>query len=407
MITNNLKSIRSKNDVSQSTLARKTKLTKMEIYAIENNEPGNVLYYDNKLIKTICEIFNVTEKELFNREVKNEDDIKTFFASTSKMKKYLFLDSSTIMNHKYFAHKFLKHFSKLCIVPEVQDELNFHKESKDILKSDKGNDALREMSKYKEFIEFDFDSVDKITNDEKIYYTAYEYAKKNASIEVYFVSDDKSHTSKLTKLKNFTILKGKDFNHLVNDRSKEYDKELTKNFWFYLKKQNVSSLKRMDLESVDLNSMQDEISPLCYAITNKMWEVAEILIKRTDVDLNQTGSAPNGYGALHCAVNANHFRLVKLLAEQGAYLDLLSSNLLIFNVTPLMIACSKGNVEIVEYLLNQNVSINQQDTNGNTACHRAALNNHFNICSILINEGADRNIINSDYMNIEELTKKD
>ncbi len=409
MVTNNLRSIRMKQGVAQSTLARKTKLSQSQIYDIENNEVGNILYTDKQLIEIVCNLFKITEVELFNKPAaKKEVDIKTFFANQNKAPKYLFLDSSTIMNHKYFAQKFLKYFTKLCIVPEVQDELNYHKESRNTLKSDKGNDALREMGKYKEFIEFDFDKVDKITRDEKIYYTAYEYAQKHPNIDIYFVSDDKVHTSKLTKLKNLTILKGKEFNSLVHNGNKNYNNEETKMFWTYLKNQTLSSLMRMDLEKIDLNSMnEDDITPLCFALSNKLWDIAELLIKRLDVDLNTVGCSPMGYGAIHYAVNANHLRLVKLLDDQGAYLDLLSKHAIPFNVTPLMIASSKGNVEIVEYLLSRGVSINQQDTEGNTSAHRAAYNKHFNICEMLIEEGIDTNIINSNYERIDEINKKD
>lgn len=406
MVTNNLKTIRMNKGTSHSTLSKKLNLSTSEIYEIENNEEGNTLYYDNDLILKICKYFNVTQKELFNPQTKIEkENIKSLFINKSKVVKYLFLDSSTIMNQKYFAHKFLKYFTKLCIVPEVQDELNYHKESLNEIKSYKGNEALKEINKYKEYIEFDFDSVDKITRDEVIYYTAYEYAKKNSNIEIYLVSDDKTHTSKISKLKNFTILKGKDFNEIVDDYNKYYDKEKTKTFWKYLSNGSLSSVMRMDLEEVDINSLNPEleITPLCYAISKMYWEVAAMLIKRPNIELDVVGCAPNGYGAIHYAVNAKHFSFVKLLEEHGAYLALMSKHAPTSNVTPLMIASSKGKTDIVEYLLNKGVSINQQDTDGNTALHRAAMNGFNDIYDLLLEEEADYNILNCDYCIAEEL----
>ncbi|MFI3252122.1 MAG: ankyrin repeat domain-containing protein [bacterium] len=397
MVTNNLKKLRMEKGTLHTTLVKKLDISNAEIYDIENNVEGNDLYYNPELIKKICKFFNIKESELFNisKVVKEEVD---FHINSSKVERVVFLDSSTIMNHQYFAQKFLKYFTRLCITSVVYDEINRNKESGHGIKADKGNNAFRQIERFKNYIEFDFPEINKTTNDEMIYYTAYNYAQKYNKIDVYFVSDDKSHTSRNTKLKNFKIVKGKEFDELINQIDSYYDVEATKTFWTYLEKGSEASALRMDLEKIDLNSMnKNDITPLCYAITKGYKELFNALLRRESVDLNISGCAPLGYGAIHYAVATNNLNLVKQLSNKGIYLDLLTKDTQITNVTPIMIAASKGNIDMLKYLLDQGVSINQQDSNGNTALHKAAINNKIEAYDLLIEENCDTNIINNNY----------
>lgn len=59
------------------------------------------------------------------------------------------------------------------------------------------------------------------------------------------------------------------------------------------------------------------------------------------------------------------------------------------NVTPLMLAAYYQKIEIVNFLINKKVNLNEKSKNGNTALHYAASKNNHLICRILINKGAD------------------
>lgn len=405
MVINNLKKIRMKKGTTHATLKKLLNITQNEIYDIENNIEGNSLYTDQEIINKLCEYFSITEKELFVGTTKKIEDTKEFYVNKNKDVKVLFLDTSTIMNHRYFANKFLKYFSKICITDVVYDEINRHKESGHGVKAEKASSAFRQIEKYKKFIEFDFDyNIKKVTNDEIIYYTAYNHAKYNPDIHVSFVSDDKSHTSRDAKLKNFNILKGKEFDDLVQNIDKTYNAEETKTFWTYLEKGSEASALRMDLESIDLNSMnKDEITPLCFAIIKGYSNLIDALLRRESVDKNIVGCAPNGFGAIHYAVAYNKMAVIRKLESSGAYLDLLTKYSLVNNVTPLMIAASNGNAEILRFLLDSGVSVNQQDSDGNTALHKAAANYQIKTYTILIEEDSDQNIINNDYDRADEI----
>lgn len=57
--------------------------------------------------------------------------------------------------------------------------------------------------------------------------------------------------------------------------------------------------------------------------------------------------------------------------------------------TPLQIAVSRGNIQMVEFLLSQGSNVNACDTNGHTVLHKAAVNGQIEIAELLINKGAD------------------
>tara|TARA_A100001035_G_scaffold242017_1_gene208282 strand:- start:113 stop:502 length:390 start_codon:yes stop_codon:yes gene_type:complete len=58
--------------------------------------------------------------------------------------------------------------------------------------------------------------------------------------------------------------------------------------------------------------------------------------------------------------------------------------------TPLMIACKNGYLELVNMLLKQEqISVDQQDNNGNTSLSKAAQENHDDIVFVLIDTGSN------------------
>lgn len=407
MITNNLQKIRVKQNKNASTLAKKFGLSLQELHDIENNKDDNSLYANKELISIICKYLKIEEKDLFTITTEVDKVSKTFYGNNKKDPKVIFLDTSTIMNYRSFAQKFLKYFSEICLTKKVYDEINMLKESGHGVKADKAQSAFREISRYKKYITIDFEGKGE-TNDAQILDAAYNYAKNNSKKDVYFVSDDKFHTSIKVELKNLTIYKGKEFENLVGGIDKAYSKEETKMFWKYLENKSSASVLRLDLENVDINyKNDDEMTPLCYTMINGLWDVAWLLVKRPNIDLNEIGCPPDGFGALHYAVNMNNIDFIKELYDQGAYMNLLTKHAHINNVTPLMLAAKKGNVEIMEFLMScLEVTINQQDSEGRTALHYAAIANKGNAYIYLLEQEADDNLIDSSYDRADEIIKR-
>lgn len=92
---------------------------------------------------------------------------------------------------------------------------------------------------------------------------------------------------------------------------------------------------------VESRSAQDE-SPLMLAAINGLTEVCKQLIA-ADADVNKPGWTP-----LHYAATKGHLDIMNLLLENNAYIDAESPN----GTTPLMMAAQYGTPEAVNLLLN-------------------------------------------------------
>ena len=76
---------------------------------------------------------------------------------------------------------------------------------------------------------------------------------------------------------------------------------------------------------------------------------------------------PNGYTALHTAVDLNNVPAMHTLLAFGADVNIANNN----NYTPLMTACSNGNREVVYTLLQHGADFNLSDVDNETAMHAA------------------------------------
>ncbi len=382
---NNLKYLKEKKKVLASTLCNRFDITLTEFNAIENNEENNILINNKKLIRKICRYFDIEEWELFPRGNKKEEAISSIHLETQHINRVIFIDTSICMESYHFKRNFLKYFGKICIPKTVMEELNKHKDGRNTLKSDKARRAIKNILEYKQFVEHDFgDEVGK-NPDDQIYSAVVNYATKYPNAQTFFLSKDKYHNVKKSKLQNIFILTEEEFHNEIEKFETPYDLEQTKLFWKYIENNTVASLERMDLTNVDINGIHsNNYNPLCYSIINRRMDIVKFLIKLDNIDINITGSNPNGYGPLHCAVASNNNNLVKiLLKHENIYPSLLSKDDLVNNVTPLMIAAEKNNEEVVDLLIKEGVSVNQQDTNGQTALHKAAIKNNMKIYNIL------------------------
>lgn len=400
---NNLKYIREKSNKLQSTVANKLNISISILNDIESNNGNNELINNEHLIEKVCKYFKVTKDELI---IKDGNKIDAMSALATKkggrQTKYLFLDTSILIERYNVIHKYLNIFDKLCVPKTVIKELINQKDtSKNYELSEAARFAIRELQLYDETeIIKEFDHEKGSNNDEKIFNAATNYAKANPNIQVVLLAKDRDFKMMNSSLPNFLNLSEVEYRDYIETLNNNFDKEKTELFWNYIIENDYNNLEKMkyDMSGVDVNGIyKNDYNPLCYAIMNKLDNVFRFLIHLNNIDFNVTGSEPLGYGPLHCAVEINNPKYVNdILNDSKAYVDILTKDTRIINVTPLMIASAKGQNAIVEILLKKDASTNQQDSLGETALHKAARKNRRN-CYNLLNKITDKNILCAKY----------
>ena len=152
----------------------------------------------------------------------------------------------------------------------------------------------------------------------------------------------------------------------------------------------------MDHEAdVNATNQKDQTALiLAYAVGN-ISAMAVLLDAGTDFVLkagNPNVSARNGSSWLHCAIYGKCRKTVlQAIIDQGA--DVNETNM--DNVTPLMIACENNDIDAIHVLLNAGADLNIVDSMGDTCLHAAV---HAGcgkeVFHAIINHGADLNITN-------------
>ncbi len=115
----------------------------------------------------------------------------------------------------------------------------------------------------------------------------------------------------------------------------------------------------------------------------------ELILLGVDVDrINKS----DGYAALHWAVERGLLNTVQFLLINGADVNLLTSNAIGNDRTPLHIAAELGHADIVKLLLNKGADINKRTVHGESALHGVRLFvKSAEVVDILIKHGADVN----------------
>lgn len=90
-----------------------------------------------------------------------------------------------------------------------------------------------------------------------------------------------------------------------------------------------------------------------------------------------------GYNALTLACYNSNNEVAKYIVEQTKNINANNGY-----GTALMAATVKGNIELVEYLIQHNADMNISDANGKTALHYAVVFNSYEIVEFLIKAGA-------------------
>ena len=111
----------------------------------------------------------------------------------------------------------------------------------------------------------------------------------------------------------------------------------------------------------------------------------------------------NKYLNLACNVS-NNIQIIKYLCEFGADVNYLDEN----GYNSIMYATSFCSIEILNYLIEQNVDVNigRQKNTGTTALMLAIYNNDIEKMNILLQAGANKNVVTNNGITLYEIADK-
>ena len=145
---------------------------------------------------------------------------------------------------------------------------------------------------------------------------------------------------------------------------------------------DVSEVKALLKQGVNPNAVDPNGNPmLLLAIKDGSNGVIDVLLsdKRTDVDLsNKQGETP-----LMIASIQGDLPVVKLLVKQkSAMVDHIGW-------TPLHYACTKGHLEVAQYLIASGANVNSESLNGTTPLMMAVQSGNEQLVKLLLDNGAN------------------
>jgi ankyrin repeat protein len=132
-------------------------------------------------------------------------------------------------------------------------------------------------------------------------------------------------------------------------------------------------------------------TPLQYAVMHSQLEIAKILIDH-GANVNAKTNK-RGYTALHFAVlrKEKNQKLVELLIESGADVNIASASDQAHGWTPLHMSVAVGNIPWTKLFLAKGADVNARDKSGATPLHEAARRGHKEIVVLLIEKDAEIN----------------
>lgn len=135
---------------------------------------------------------------------------------------------------------------------------------------------------------------------------------------------------------------------------------------------------------VDVNAvtLKRKWSPLHFAIYFKREDISSLLIDNSNIKVNLISD--EGASPLHLAVSRGQVEVVKKLLEKDAKIDVQTKE----GYTPLHLAMIKGDINIFTILIEKNPNINTKSKDGKSVLHLAASRGAFSIVERLLNMGA-------------------
>ncbi|GIY06390.1 hypothetical protein CDAR_505911 [Caerostris darwini] len=138
-----------------------------------------------------------------------------------------------------------------------------------------------------------------------------------------------------------------------------------------------------------IDAINDDLeTPLILAVEKNQLEVVQYLIHAgAQVDVKNE----NGLTAFHVACKNNYKEIAELLYKTGKFDVNIQDD---GGWTPLVWACEKNCVDVVQWLVNLGADPNVRDNEENTALHWAACSGSCKILEIILNNGCYINFVN-------------
>lgn len=158
------------------------------------------------------------------------------------------------------------------------------------------------------------------------------------------------------------------------------------------KVKNVSWLLSQKIKTDITN--KDNLTAFDIAVSHQNHRIAKTLLSTSKVNLNKKDNF--GRTALQDSVILGDHEMAKILLEGGANINAKNNN----NRNVIYDALAYGNSEFLEYLLSfKNVELNNLDTNKDSILTHKTVKENDDIAIMLIKNGADPTLINSDGKN--------
>ncbi len=159
---------------------------------------------------------------------------------------------------------------------------------------------------------------------------------------------------------------------------------------YAIKNKNVYFIEELlNSNSNTLFSDLNGNNSLHLAIFTRDINIIELILKKSDKDIIINSRTNIGETPLHYACNLQENKIVKLLINNNADINLQDFE---HEYNILHYAINLGSIELVKICLNNNIDINRQDIYGNTALHYCVLENNLEIFNLIITSNYQINV---------------
>jgi len=142
---------------------------------------------------------------------------------------------------------------------------------------------------------------------------------------------------------------------------------------------------------INLQSKQGT-TPLFHAASSGRKSLVEYLIK---LGADKELSKERGWKPIHIACYNDHYRVARLLVENGVDLNCVNDEIKGYTPLHIVISTEKPSLELIELFLQKGADMNKKNSNGSTALHLAVFWNHLDVLQALIAAKANMTITNN------------
>ena len=160
------------------------------------------------------------------------------------------------------------------------------------------------------------------------------------------------------------------------------------NFTKAAKFDDISEVKELIAQGVSPNAVDPKGNPmLLVAIRDKSDKVTEYLLKNQNIDVdlsNKYGETP----LMIASIEGNLPMVKTLVLQNHARIDHIGW-------TPLHYACTRGHLEVAQFLVTNGADVNASSINGSTPLMMAVQSGNEELIKYLLDKGADLQLRNS------------